>query len=254
MPPWYRNGEYSLVRQIRTAMTTSPAAPAPSSSRRLRLAGLGRHAPARPGERQGRSDQERERAGVSAVVDAGRIVAGPVQRDHGGHRCGGEHERPGGQPAPACLVAQAPGQEQAEQDQPRPDQVELLLHRQRPQVPERRRCREPGKVRGVLRDQPPVADVARCRGHRAAQRRELRPLQQGDPGGDNGQHDEQRGQEPARAALPEAEEPQPAGRGLLGQQQVGDEVAAQGEEDADAEQAALSPAEADVVGDDGQDR
>jgi hypothetical protein len=35
MPPRYKNGEYWLVRQISTAITMRPAAPAPSSSSRL---------------------------------------------------------------------------------------------------------------------------------------------------------------------------------------------------------------------------
>jgi hypothetical protein len=49
-------------------------------------------------------------------------------------------------------------------------------------------------------------------------------------------------------------EPDPAAPGELGEQDVRDQVAGEREEDADAEQPARGPAEADVVQDDGGDR
>ena len=73
-------------------------------------------------------------------------------------------------PAPAAGARARPVRSgtdaaQSEPEQPGPDQVELLLHRQGPQMSEGRRRTEPGEVRDVLEDQPPVAHVERRRHH-----------------------------------------------------------------------------------------
>ena len=203
-------------------------------------------APAGPQHGQRRPDEQRERAGVGAVVDPGGVVAGVVQQRHLGGRRGGQHQRGQRQrPEPADPAALPPPEPQAEPQQARPDQVELLLDRQGPQMAQRRRRAELGEVRGVLRDQPPVADVAERGGHGPAQGMQLAPVQRG-PAGDGRQHHEQGGQQPPCPAQPEVAHLDLAGGLPVPEQEIGDQVAAQGEEHPDAQQPARRPAEVDV--------
>jgi hypothetical protein len=104
----------------------------------------------------------------------------------------------------------------------------------------------------VLGDQPPVAHIARRRRDRPADIRKRRPVQQRDPGGDHREHHEQRRKQPPGPAQPEIDQPQPAGRLPLAEQQIGNEIAAQREKNTNSEQATLGPAKTQVIGDDGQ--
>ena len=230
----------------------SPAIPVPSRIRRAPSATSLRRRQLGQTKASAAPISSAEGPGVRAVVDPRRVVARagrtwpwPQPRRR---RAAAWPPRAGD--GRRCARPREPAQ--PEPQQPRPDQVELLLHGQRPQVPERRRRAEPGEVGAVLGDQPPVAHVARGRGDRPADGRKLGPVQQRDPGGDHGQHHEQRGQQPPGPAQPEIRQLQPAGALVLAEQEVGDEVAAQREEDTDAEQAALSPAQIQVIGDNRQ--
>jgi hypothetical protein len=104
-----------------------------------------------------------------------------------------------------------------------------------------------------VEDQPPVVDVERCRDRVAPHGGQLGRLGQRHPGQDRHQHREQRGQKAARSPQPEIAEADPPAAIPLVDQQVGDEIAAEGEEDADPQHASRSPGQLEVVGDDGQD-
>jgi hypothetical protein len=212
---------------------------------------VGRGAPAGPDHGQRRADQDPGGPGVGALVGAGRIQPGVVQREHGHGRAGGQGQRGQRQPGqPAGLAfAQPPHAQQPAQQQPRPDQVELLLHGQRPQVIQRRGRREPGEVRLVLDDQVPVGRVGRGRDDRAAQPPQLGPVGDGHPRADHDQHHEQRRQQPPGPPQPEIGQRQPPGPGPLPQQQVGDQVPGQGEEHSYPQQAPGRPAQLLVEGD-----
>jgi hypothetical protein len=106
----------------------------------------------------------------------------------------------------------------------------------------------------VLGDEIPVAHIGGSRGDGAAEAGECGPVHQRHPGGDDGQQHEQGGQEPARTPEPEVAQIQAAFRTPLPEQQVGDQIPAQGEEDPDTEQPSPGPPELKVVADDGEHR
>ena len=168
------------------------------------------------------------------VAGRGVLQRARPERHRGQRQCHPGRRRPD-QPASGA----GPQQHQ------RPEQVELLLDRQRPGVV------EPGRqVPG--RPQPQVAGV--------------RQAHQGGPGepepdvaehvapGGKGQeqHDEGR-VEPARPAQVEPAQVDPAGPSFA-QQQSGDEIAGQHEEDVDAHPAAAEPRHTEVVEHHGQAR
>ncbi len=101
---------------------------------------------------------------------------------------------------------------------------------------------------------PPVARV----GHRAeqggAQRGTLARLQQADRRAHRDQHQRERGQQAAGTTLVEVADPDPAIPAGTDDQQVGDQIAAEHEEDIDAEETAPYPGQALVERQDGQDR
>ena len=84
-----------------------------------------------PDQGQGDAREQADGVGVGAVIDAGGVVAG-VEEDPGegdrGHRPGEHAEQ-----QPAAAEELHPGGEDE-----RPEEVELLLHRERPEVGEER--------------------------------------------------------------------------------------------------------------------
>ena len=184
--------------------------------------------------------------GVGAVVDAGGAVGVEAQ----GHQRGGDHgqaERRGG----AHLGA--PGERQQSQHGQRPEQVELLLDGERPQVHQELR-RGGREVVGAGADLEPV------RGER--ERPEHLPLDAdeqvalAEPGEQHGCRDahQQRGQQPSCAARPEAGQVDAAAGDALAHQQGGDEEAGDDEEHVDAEEPAGQPGRVEVEDEDRQDR
>jgi hypothetical protein len=179
-------------------------------------------------------------ARIGAVVDPRRIGAGVVQRGHQRHRPRRYAERGQHDPAPA-LERQPGGQYQ------RPHEVELLLERQRPVVLQQRRAPEAGEVRVRGEDLVPVVDVE-DRGQRVDP--ELSEI-----GGEERRHHDHAdddhghrgGQQAPSPCAPEPEQVQRAGAPVLGQQQRCDQVAAEDEEDIDAEEPARQPRDAGVV-------
>ena len=206
-----------------------------------------------PDHRQGRPEEEAECARIGAVVDPRRVEPRLIQKGHREGRGGRERQRHRGEPGANRDRGSALGEEaQAQEQQPGPQEVELLLDRQRPQVAQRGRRAEAGEVGDVLVDHPPVAEVPGRRPDRSPQVRKRRGLGQGHPRHHHHQHHEQRGQQAPGPPQPEVGEPQASPGGPLAQQKVGDEVAAQGEEHPHAEEPPGSPAQAQVIGDHGQ--
>lgn len=180
-----------------------------------------------------RSEQEREGAGVGALVDPGG-VGRRGEDDHQDQGRGGPGRGHGGHPPSA---APATGRQAEHQ---RPHHVELLLDRDAPQMAE-----DPGAGRVPVAD--PVGHevpVGKVRGHPRSVvegvpeqvRRAEGPHQEQGPG----EHDRERRQQPPRAPAPEGEQVDPAVTGpRLLQQQARDEEAGQDEEEVDAEEPAV---------------
>jgi hypothetical protein len=98
----------------------------------------------------------------------------------------------------------------------------------------------------VGEDQPPVVEVAGGGERGGAEIGRLVGADQGHPGHHHGQHQEEAGEEAAGAGQPERLQPDPAPIHLV-EQDVGDQVAAEGEEHTHAQQPAFGPTEFEVV-------
>jgi hypothetical protein len=129
----------------------------------------------------------------------------------------------------------------------RPDQVVLLLDRERPGVRQRPGAQVDEHVGpvGQVEQRGGDRDLRRQR-HRVAQRRQHQRHGQRD-------HEQQRRQQPQRAAGPERPQVDPPGAVELGEQQGGDEEPADHEEDVDPGEAAVRGGRG-VEEDDGTDR
>ncbi len=195
------NDEYWSVCQISTPITSRPTAPAPSIRLRAPAVTFAAQLAARPDHRQRRAEEQLEGAGVGAVVDPRGVEARVVEDRHQDRRGGGEDQRRHGQPRPhprrraRALLDQAHPAEQHE----RPEDVELLLDRQRPEMAERFRRAEAGEVGDVLEDQLPVADVERGGNDRVAELVGLGGPEDRHPGDDD---EPASGRAPAAAAAP----------------------------------------------------
>ncbi len=206
-----------------------------SVSGRRRLAGQ-RNASATPASRH-------DGPGVGAVVDARGVGEGLEQDPREDRRAGDAGQHPGQQPPAA-------EERDAGRHHRRPEEVELLLHGQRPEVQEHRRPAELVEVRLVGEHEVPVGDVAERRQRGPAQLGDLARVDDHHHRQDDGHHREEGRQQPPRAADPEPHQVDGPGGAPLGEQQRGDQVAADHEEHVDAEEAARQPGGADVVGDD----
>ena len=190
--------------------------------------------------------------GVSAEVDAASIRRLGHTRAHrdDSHRQRGGHCPDDGADTNPADTPQAP---QAV-EQHRPQQVELLLNRERPEVLEQRRPARRVEVRHALADVPPVRDVGQCCQRIPAD--ESRRIL-GEPGGQqrgDDEHQKECGQQSARAMLVEAGEPEPTTGMKLGDQQRGDQEAREGEEDVDAQEPTWQPGGISVKKQHGHDR
>jgi len=199
-----------------------------------------------PQEGEGDAEQEPERVRVGAVVDAGGVLAGRGQECHG--EGGGD-----GQPGGHAHAGPPRGQEREEErEEDGPEQVELLLHGERPEVGEqlRGRAREVG---GSGRDLEPVRGEGEgARGLAADADQEVLPDEE--TGGDRGDDDEEQGrQEPACPALPEGRQVQAPPGGELTEEQGGDEEPGDHEEHVDSEETARQARRPEVEHEDGGD-
>jgi len=198
-----------------------------------------------PDQRQGDAGEQADGVRVGAVVDA-RGVVPRVEEDPGEGDRGegsGDHAE---QQAGTAEELHPGGEEQG------PEEVELLLDRERPEVAEEGRPLEGIEVGLVAEDEVPVGEVEE-RGQRVATQL-VDPVRLDDRGEDHRHRDQDSdgGQQPPRPAQPEAAQPQVAVAAELAEQQRGDQVAADHEEDVDPEEAPRHPADAGVVEEDGE--
>ena len=186
-----------------------------------------------PEEGQRDADQQRGRPGVGPVEDAVRVhrveedrhqqARGDRARDHA------DHDAP----------VTEPRHEEREGDGP--EQVELLLDRQRPEVAEQGGPGELLEVGLVAQDQVPVGHVGH-RGQRlAAERGDLSEVEERAGDHHHGDQHPDRRQQPPRAPQPERDEVDSPLLAELAEQQRGDQVAADDEEDVDPEEPAGKP-------------
>ena len=144
------------------------------------------------------------------------------------------------------LAALAPHRQHQHQDE-RPEEVELLLDRERPHVLQQRRTARVLEVREVAEDEEPVLDVEQRGDDLAPQLVEHVGEEEDRVQRDHEEHGEERGQEPARAPVPEPLQADAVGLLEVGQQQARDQVAADHEEHVDAEEPAGDPLLVGVV-------
>ena len=195
------------------------------------------------------ADEDGVGACIGAVVGARRIAAGVEEHRHGDDRRDAA-ERGDGQKRPRR--AEAPQQHQRGD---RPHDVELLLHRERPHVPQRRGDGEGVEVAGLGEDEPPVRHVADGRQRVVAYPTHVRLA--GEEQGVEAhahQHEEKGRQQAPRPAGPEATEADGTGAAPFDEQQGRDQITAQHEEDVDAEETTARPGLSGVERDDRQHR
>ena len=160
----------------------------------------------REGQGQRGSDQQRGGVRIGAVIDQ-RRVARRVFEPHGQRRHRGQDQRGRDAGTPSVQPENEQPQEQG------PDQVELFLDGQRPQMIQRWRCREQperGEVRHVVQDLIPVAGVRDRGQQRQPQRGALARLDHRGRRGDHGQHQGQCRQQAPGPPGPEVLQVQPA--------------------------------------------
>ena len=147
----------------------------------------------------------------------------------------------------------APTREEEREDE-RPQEIELLLDRERPDVPQHRRPADRDEVRDLVEDQVPVLDVE-DRGDRLAPKlRDRVGEEEQGVEGDHPHHQEEGRQEPPRTAEVEPPEPDVVVLAPVAEEQAGDQVAADHEEDVNAEEAAGHPLHVAVIEEHGNDR
>ena len=196
-----------------------------------------------PEERQAAAEHQAADAGVRPVVDERRVDRVVQQRHQHGR---GEREGQHGDEQPVRPLAEQ--HQEAGQGQ-RPQQVELLLHGQRPQVAQQRRPLELVEVGRAAQDEVPVHRVGEGGEEVTLEAGQLLPDEQDADQGDGEQQCEHRGQEPAGPAEPEVLQADGAVAPVLAEQQHRDQVAADHEEHLDAEEAAPQPRGVAVVDD-----
>ena len=180
------------------------------------------------------ADEEALRAGVGPEVGPVGVEAAVVHDVHPDGR------RDGGRAAQREQCPQAPGEVHDGEHHERPDHVELLLHRQRPRVQQRRGRRRLVEVVRVDEDEVPVAHVEERR-QRVEAQCPVRPLGH-DDGGEEGheeQHQEEGGQQAAGPAGPERPELDRQRLAPLADEQRGDEEAREDEERVHAHEPAV---------------
>ncbi len=189
------------------------------------------------------------RAGVGAVVHPRRVA--PRRVEHLRQHVRRDRAETHGQ---RQRLAPAAAERHQHDHDDGPQEVELLLHRQRPHVAQRRGAHEVVEVRLPRRDQVPVLDVEDRRQHVAPELRQPLAHEQRPHDDDDGDHGHERREQAPGPTLPEPRQRHRARRRLLAEEQLGDEVAADGEEDLHAEEPAGHPGDTGVVQEHGRDR
>ena len=155
----------------------------------------------------------------------------------------------------ASRTARRPFRSEAQRgDSEGPDQIELLLHAEGPQVQDRRLGFERGEIALPGEGEMPVRHVQEGGQSVGAQPCPLRRLgQRRGVDGDGRQQEQQRRQQPPGPAGPEPAQVDAPGAMALREQQRGDEQAAEHEEGVDPEAPAGHPGDSGVVEHDGKD-
>ena len=197
-----------------------------------------------PQHRERRTDEQATGASVGALVGAGVVEArrgDQPHRDEGDDREAQGHQR-GAVPALAEQRDEAP-------DHERPEHVELLLDRQRPEVVEGAGPVEPGEVRDAQADRRPVAHVEQGGDRLGPADGELAGVAQRCTASTTTSTRTTAGSRRRARRSQKWLEIQPTGALDRRAQDARDEEPAQGEEDADAEQTTGNGVRAQVVGD-----
>ena len=187
------------------------------------------------------TQQQREHAGVGAVVHAAGIGGRVVKHRHGEGRYRGKAQNH------AARVGLAHMHGYHGKQQWRPNQVELLLDGKRPKVRERRGVAQSIEVRDVLGNLPPVVEEQQRRQDVGAHLGEHHVVKDSAQRAGH-EHYRYHGRDQATdAASPETLKVDATGLSDFVEQQARDQIARKHKEDRDAEQAALSPREVEVI-------
>ena len=187
------------------------------------------------------TQQQREHAGVGAVVHAAGVGGRVVKRHHGEGRYRGKAQNH------AARVGLAHMHGYHGKQQRRPNQVELFLDGERPKVRERRGVAQSIEVRNVLGNLPPVVEEQQRRQDVGAHLGEHHVVKDGAQRASHHHNGYHGGDQATDAANPEALKVDAAGLSDFVEQQARDQIARKHKEDRDAEQAALSPREVEVI-------
>ena len=208
------------------------------------LGALGVHG---PDKRQPCADEQRERARVGAVVHAARVARGVVHHDHAERRGAGQNQA---ETADAAVVDAGTVEPQHDE---RPDEIELLLDGERPEVQNRAGLRDGLEVRLLAEDIPPVGEPEQ-RGEQVGLELVEQALVQ-EERGERGHDDHERdgGEQAPHTADPEALKVDPVRLGKLDAQDSGDQEARDDKEHRHAHQAAGGPGQVEMVGEHGDD-
>ena len=213
-----------------------------------------RHRRDHPRETPERGRADRDEAAEPELPRARRQrVEGPVHRDVRHQDAGGEgHDDDDEEEGADPPVRPRPRGRQEHQH--RPDQVELLLEAQRPEVEIRRWARHRREVVPGRHGEP---DVGRGQGRGRAVEGHRRPVERRQERVGRDERDDQAGrgggQDPPHATRVEVTDVDPAGPVVLPDQETRDQEPADQEEDVNADVAPGDPAEVGVVQDDEED-
>ena len=187
------------------------------------------------------AQQQREHAGVGAVVHAAGVGGGVIEHHHGD---GGDSSQAQNH---AARVGLAHVHGYHSEQQRGPNQVELFLDGERPKVRKRRGVAQSIEVRDVLGNLPPVVEEQQRRQNVGAHLGEHHVVEDGAQRTGHHHDGHHGGDQATDAADPEALEVDAAGLSDFVEQQARDQIARKHKEDRDAKQAALSPREVKVI-------
>ena len=187
------------------------------------------------------AQQQREDAGVGAVVHAAGVGGRVVEHHHGkgGYRCESQDH--------TARVGFAHMHGHHGKQQRWPNQVELFLDGERPKVRKRRGVAQGVEVRDVLGNLPPVVEEQQRRQDVGAHLGEHHVVKDGAQRAGHEHYRYHGGDQATDAANPEALKVDATGLSDFVEQQARDQIARKHKEDRDAKQAALSPREVEVI-------
>lgn len=187
------------------------------------------------------AQQQREDAGVGAVVHAAGVGGGVIEHHHGD---GGDSSQSQNH---AARVGLAHVHGYHSEQQRGPNQVELFLDGERPKVRKRRGIAQGIEVRDVLGNLPPVVEEQQRRQDVRAHLGEHHVVKDGAQRAGHEHYRYHGGDQATDATNPEALKVDTAGLSDFVEQQARDQIAREHKENRDAKQAALCPCEVEVI-------